>query len=74
MHKVGVGIAIAMVMVALSACSSGPETGSPRMPVAIDTDVGSDDVMAILYLLSRPDVDVRAITVSGTGQIGRAHV
>lgn len=69
MHKVGVGIAIAMVMVALSACSSGPEAGSPRMPVAIDTDVGSDDVMAILYLLSRPDVDVRAITVSGTGLV-----
>jgi len=37
--------------------------------MVIDTDVGSDDVMAILYLLRRPDVDVRAITVSGTGLV-----
>jgi inosine-uridine nucleoside N-ribohydrolase len=29
--------------------------------------MGADDWMAILYLLARPDVRVRAITVSGTG-------
>jgi hypothetical protein len=33
----------------------------------IDTDMSADDVMAILYLLQRPDVAVRAITVAGTG-------
>ena len=35
--------------------------------VVIDTDMGADDWMAILYLLQRPDVHVRAITVSGAG-------
>ena len=30
--------------------------------------MASDDVMAILYLLSRPDVSIRAITISGTGE------
>ena len=39
----------------------------PVRPVVIDTDMGNDDWMAILYLLNRPDVEVKAITVSGTG-------
>ena len=29
--------------------------------------MAADDWMAILYLLQRPDVDVRAITVTGAG-------
>jgi len=34
----------------------------------IDTDVAPDDVAAISFLLSSPDVDIKAITVSGTGE------
>ena len=37
-------------------------------PFIIDTDMAADDWMAILYLLQRPDVDVRAITVTGAGE------
>jgi inosine-uridine nucleoside N-ribohydrolase len=37
------------------------------LPLIIDTDASLDDVMAILYLLRRPDVDILAVTVSGTG-------
>lgn len=37
------------------------------IPIIIDTDVALDDVMAILYLLRLPELDIRAITVSGTG-------
>lgn len=36
--------------------------------VVIDSDMASDDWMAILYLLNRRDVQVKAITVSGTGE------
>jgi len=36
-------------------------------PVIIDTDVGVDDVIAILYLLQRPDINVKAITIASTG-------
>lgn len=39
----------------------------PRL-VVVDTDMAADDWMAILYLLQRPDVDVRAITVTGAGE------
>ena len=34
----------------------------------IDTDMAADDWLAILYLLMRPDVDVKAITVTGAGE------
>ena len=37
-------------------------------PCIIDTDVAIDDWMAILYLLSSPQVNVRAITVVATGE------
>ncbi len=37
-------------------------------PLIIDTDMAFDDWMAILYLLSCPFVDVRAITIVATGE------
>jgi len=40
---------------------------SSTKPFVIDTDMSVDDLMAILYLLQRPDVSVEAITVTGTG-------
>jgi pyrimidine-specific ribonucleoside hydrolase len=43
-----------------------PAAGSP---LVIDTDLALDSVMAVLYLLGRPEFDVRAITVSGTGEV-----
>ncbi len=33
----------------------------------IDTDVDMDDMMAILYLLKRPDIAIKAITTAGDG-------
>ena len=45
-----------------------PPLAADALPVIIDTDMAPDDWMAILVLLQRPDVDVRAITVMGTGE------
>jgi len=39
-------------------------------PIIVDTDVGSDDLMAIAFLLSHPSVRVEALTVAN----GLAHV
>ena len=61
--------------------SCGPASQAPT-PVAIptptpleeplalmvDTDMGEDDMRAILYLLKHPSVEVKAITVAGTGE------
>jgi inosine-uridine nucleoside N-ribohydrolase len=62
----------------LSACvgvaspSSASCTARPPLnhiePVVVDTDMAPDDWLAILYLLKRPDVNVLAITVTGTGE------
>src|SRR5262245_9477567 len=38
-----------------------------KLPVIIDTDVDIDDWMAMLYLLNHPGIEVRGITVVGTG-------
>src|SRR5262245_4578039 len=37
-------------------------------PLLIDTDVAPDDLVAIASLLGSPNVDIKAITVSGTGE------
>jgi inosine-uridine nucleoside N-ribohydrolase len=65
-------------LLSLAGCA-GPTTEAlqpaPPHPVArdgqptiIDTDMAADDWLAILYLLEHPDVDVKAITVAGTGE------
>lgn len=43
-------------------------TSEGGVPLVIDTDMGLDDWFAILYLLRREDLSVKAITVSGTGE------
>ena len=45
-----------------------PNPNPPKRRVIIDTDMAVDDWFAILYLLQKPDVDVLAITVTGTGE------
>ncbi|HSP04355.1 MAG TPA: nucleoside hydrolase [Acidimicrobiales bacterium] len=62
---------LVVALVAAAACDDGSRTTSApttqRSPVVVDTDGGSDDAIALLYLLQHPDVDVIGITVSGTG-------
>lgn len=43
-------------------------TASAPRPVVIDTDMAADDWLAILFILGRPEVDVKAITVTGAGE------
>lgn len=54
-------IFVAIILIFYSCCAL-PAT-QPKIPFIIDTDVGPDDVMAILYLLKNPTVDVKAILV-----------
>jgi pyrimidine-specific ribonucleoside hydrolase len=42
--------------------------GEP-VPLVVDTDLAADDLIALLFLLGSPDAEVRAITVSGTGEV-----
>lgn len=79
-----VGAFAIVVGLALAGCGGGSTgssgTGSPpasvqgsagsatSRAVVIDTDMAVDDWLAILYLLGRPEVEVLAITVAGTGE------
>ena len=38
-------------------------------PVILDVDMAHEDMFSALFLLSHPSVDLRAITVSGTGEV-----
>ncbi len=58
-----------LVLTALAHARRGVAVGLPT-PIVIDTDVGSDDLLAIAFLLSRRDVQIEAITVVN----GLAHV
>jgi inosine-uridine nucleoside N-ribohydrolase len=42
---------------------------APRTPVVVDTDMSTDDVLGLLYLVGRRELDVRAVAVSGTGLV-----
>jgi len=77
---VPIGLSIALAGAALFGIGrlSGRESGvagsaraaGEAIPIVIDTDSLPDDWIAITYLLARPDVDVRAITVSGSSLLG----
>lgn len=49
-----------------------PESGmiqiKPAEPVILDADMAHEDMFASLFLMAHPNVDVKAITVSGTGE------
>jgi pyrimidine-specific ribonucleoside hydrolase len=49
--------------------SDRPDQSDRPTPLVVDTDGGSDDAMALLYLMQDPGVEVAAITVSGTGLV-----
>lgn len=51
--------------------SASPTVPSPSMgrPVVVDTDLAQDDFVALLFLLSSSAVDIRAVTVTGTGEV-----
>ena len=56
-----------VLLSALASCGGGAAPAGGPAPVIVDTDMAADDIMALCYLLDRPDMSVRAITVEGTG-------
>ena len=63
-----IALALTAILPGLAGCGSArPRVAYAAMPMIVDTDMSSDDIMALTYLLERADVSLRAITVEGTG-------
>ncbi|MFN8620386.1 MAG: nucleoside hydrolase [Chloroflexota bacterium] len=64
-----VGAVGASVASGAAGTSYGPRTAQlDTRPLIVDTDLGPDDLLALAWLVSRPELDIRAITVTGTGR------
>ena len=50
--------------------SPAPPKSPDAVPVLVDTDLAPDDLAALALLARHPDVDLVAITVPGTGELG----
>ncbi len=65
------GLMVLLLFLAACTPSQAPTpapTADPRTPVLIDTDMSLDGIMAILYILERPELAVKSIKVAGTGE------
>ena len=58
----------AAASLATTAPHTADTTPTAPTPVIVDTDMGFDDWMAILYLLNNPKVEIKAITVDCAGE------
>lgn len=67
------GLATTAIALPAAGCNDQASTlqlaTGPVQPLVVDTDLASDDLVALAFLLSSPQADVRAITVSGTGEV-----
>ena len=52
---------------AAGSSGSAPSSSAARVPVVVDTDLDADDLRALTYVAARPEVDLLAVTVAGTG-------
>lgn len=74
-HQVGaIGLALGLLAAACGSSSSSVPvlTGEPptiRIPVVIDADFDLSDIAAVAILLRDPKLDVRAISITGTGLV-----
>lgn len=59
-------LVIALLATAAPSCGS-TESDSGSTLVVVDSDGAFDDIKAILFLLRQPDVEIVALTLSGTG-------
>ena len=68
-------VKVIFLLLVLTGCAPLNVTANPDLiqlqapkPVILDVDMAHEDMFSTLFLLSHPNVDLRAITVSGTGE------
>ena len=61
------GLAAVLLVLATVEPASPAVAAARPVSLVVDTDLGNDDVLALVFLTGRRDVELRAVTVSGTG-------
>jgi pyrimidine-specific ribonucleoside hydrolase len=68
-------VKVMFLFLVLTGCGNQNMTPDPDLiqpqtpkPVILDVDMAHEDMFSALFLLSHPNVDLKAITVSGTGE------
>ncbi len=61
-RPVSLGLFVLCLALGLFVVARQPAQMPGRLSLIVDTDAGTDDLIAIAYLLARPDVDIQAIT------------
>ncbi len=61
-RSVSVGVFLVCLAATLFLVARQPAQMPGRFSIIVDTDAGTDDLIALAYLLSRTDIDVQAIT------------
>jgi len=72
--RITIALCLGALVAACSSSAASPpvRTGEPptdQIPVIVDTDLELSDIAALAILLRDPAVDVRAITIAGTGAV-----
>ena len=62
-------LVLAIVVAAVLGVSGCGGARVSAVPVIVDTDLSSDDLVALAFLAADPQVDLRAVAVSGTGLV-----
>jgi inosine-uridine nucleoside N-ribohydrolase len=61
-RRVSLGLFFVCLALGLFIIARQPVLMPGRLSLIVDTDAGTDDLIAIAYLLARPDVEIQAIT------------
>jgi len=61
-RRVSLGLFFVCLAIGLLIVARRPAQMPGRFSLIVDTDAGADDLIAIAYLLARPDVEIQAIT------------
>ena len=68
-------VTVTFLLLVLTGCGTPNITPDPEVieiqtpkPVILDVDMAHEDMFSALFLLSHPNVDLRAITIAGTGE------
>lgn len=60
-------ICVVLVVASCDTFHQSPSTATKNKAIIVDTDMGSDDWLALLYLFKHPKADLVGITLSGAG-------